>query len=295
MLGAKVGRFKPVQDHIETLLNAFSTRRAARATSPLGRIGDTQWLANITHELRTPLNVVIGLSDMLINAHALKLDAARRSDYAQLIHTSSHHLLALIDGIMDMAKLDADMFELKCKTLAPGPVITLCADMLAHDAKQAGLDLRIELPPDLPSIVADQRALKQILINLLSNAIKFTERGHVVVGASADDTELAIWVEDSGIGIAADDLPQIGSPFFRARASGRHGGGYGLGLSIVKGLVGRHGGQLQLRSRVGEGTCVTVRLPVNGVAEPVTRPAVHDWRRRLTNSVPPAIRLADRG
>lgn len=234
-------------------MNAFSTRRAARATPPLDQIGDTRWLANITHELRTPLNVVIGLSDMLINEHALKLDAARRSDYAQLIHTSSHHLLALIDGIMDMAKLDADIFELQCEPLAPGRVITLCADMLAHDAERAGLDLRIELPPDLPNIVADQCALKQILINLLSNAIKFTERGYVMVGASVDDTELAIWVEDSGIGIAADDLRQIGSPFFRVRASGRHGVGHGLGLSIVKGLVGRHGGQLQLRSRVGGG------------------------------------------
>ena len=285
-----MGRFKPIQDRIETPGSALSTRRATRASS---RIGDTRWLANITHELRTPLNVVIGLSDMLINERALKLDAARRNDYAQLIHSSSHHLLALIDGIMDMAKLDAGMFELHCESLAPGPVILLCADMLAHDAKRAGLDLRVALPLDLTNIVADRRALKQIMINLLSNAIKFTERGHVLLSAWVDTTDLLIRIEDSGIGIAADDLPQIGNPFFRARATGQRDDGHGLGLSIVKGLVGRHGGHLHLSSRVGEGTCVTVRLPINGAPGPGAR-MLEEQRHSPTPALP-AVCFADGG
>ena len=188
-----VNRFKPVRDHIETLLNAFSTRRAARVPAPANAIGGTRWLANISHELRTPLNVVIGLSDMLINEHALKLDAARRSDYAQLIHASGHHLLSLIDGILDMAKLDAGAAELQREAFAPGPAITHCVELLAHDTKQAGLVLALDLQPGLPDIVADKRAFKQILINLLSNAIKFTERGKIQVSAEVEGADLCDW------------------------------------------------------------------------------------------------------
>jgi cell cycle sensor histidine kinase DivJ len=126
-----VSRFKPVREHIGTLLNAFSTRRASRAEPMAAGVTDTRWLADMSHELRTPLNVVIGLSDMLINEQALKLDASRRNDYAQLIHASGHHLLSLIDGIMDMAKLEAGAFALRRERFAPGPVITHCADRAA--------------------------------------------------------------------------------------------------------------------------------------------------------------------
>jgi cell cycle sensor histidine kinase DivJ len=223
----------------------------------------------MSHELRTPLNIVIGLSDMLINERALNLDAARRNDYAQLIHASSHHLLSLIDGIMDMARLDAGVVALRRELFAPGPVIAHCAELLAPKAKQAGLELRVELAADLPEILADQCALKQILINLLSNAIKFTECGQVTLRGSVERGELVICVEDSGIGIAADDLPRVGSPFFRGgTAKPRQSEGHGLGLSIVKSLVGRHDGRLEIQSRSGEGTCAVVRIPIGAQAEP---------------------------
>ena len=213
-----VNRFKPVRDHIETLLNAFSTRRAARVPAPANAIGSTRWLANISHELRTPLNVVIGLTDMLINGHALKLDAARRSDYAQLIHASGHHLLSLIDGILDMAKLDAGTAELQREAFAPGPEITHCAELLAHDTKQAGLVLALDLQPGLPDIVADKRAFKQILINLLSNAIKLRSAGNPGQRGSRRRRPCD-WGQDTGVGIAAADLPFIGDAFFRAGVS----------------------------------------------------------------------------
>jgi two-component system, cell cycle sensor histidine kinase DivJ len=289
-----VNRFKPVRDHIETLINAFSARRAARAPACANTISDNRWLANISHELRTPLNVVIGLSDMLINEHTLKLDAARRSDYAQLIHASGHHLLSLSDGILDMAKLDAGTAELRREAFAPGPAIVYCAEMLAFDAKQAGLALAVELQPNLPDIVADQRAFKQILINLLSNAIKFTEQGKVEVRAAVEGRDLAIHVEDTGVGIAADDLPFVGSAFFRAGVSKpQRRDGTGLGLSIVKDLVRRQGGELELRSRAGEGTCATVRVPIK-LAEvaPRTNP---DQRRHGVDVVPAGVRCANGG
>ncbi len=118
---------------------------------------------------------------------------------------------------------------------------------------------------DLPEMIADRRALNRILLNLLSNAIRFSERGGtVVVGARAEAGTIIITVEDDGIGMSEEDLAQVGQPYFQARASyDRRRGGTGLGLSIVKGLVRLHGGQLSIRSRVGEGTRVTVRLPLD--------------------------------
>jgi two-component system, cell cycle sensor histidine kinase DivJ len=141
----------------------------------------------------------------------------------------------------------------------------MCSDMLALKAREAGVDLVSRIPPDLPEIVADKRALKQILLNLLSNAIKFTDRGgRVTVGARTEAAMLLLAVEDTGVGIDAGDLARIGDPFFQARGSyARPYVGTGLGLSIVKGLVALHHGSLDIRSRVGEGTCVTVRLPVD--------------------------------
>jgi len=144
-------------------------------------------------------------------------------------------------------------------------VIGGCCDLLALKAREAGLDLVVDVPPEPPEIVADKRALKQILINLLSNAIKFTDRGgRINVSAAAEGTMIAITVEDNGIGIGEEDLPRVGSPFFQARGSyDRRHDGTGLGLSIVKGLVELHGGEIAIRSRVGEGTRVTVRLPLD--------------------------------
>jgi signal transduction histidine kinase len=155
-----VSRFKPVRDHIEALMNAFSPRHAARGDSPTIELGDAPWLATMSHELRTPLNIVIGLSDMLINERTLNLDAARRSDYAQLIHASSHHLLSLIDGIMEMARLDAGVMALQRQRFAPGPVIAHCAELLALKAQQAGLELRVELSADLPEIMTSAPSSK---------------------------------------------------------------------------------------------------------------------------------------
>lgn len=290
-----MNRFKPVRDHIETLINALSARRAARAPAPPCPTGDRRWLANISHELRTPLNVVIGLSDMLINEHTLKLDAARRSDYAQLIHASGHHLLSLIDGILDMAKLDAGAAELRLEAFAPGPVITQCAAMLALDAKQAGLTLAVDLPSNLPDVVADSRAFKQILINLLSNAIKFTERGRINLSAAVEDSELVVEVEDTGVGIAAADLPFVGNAFFRAGVSKvQRRDGTGLGLSIVKDLVRRHGGEVEMSSRAGEGTRVRVRMPIAPAGTAPRRRSI-DQRGHGVGAAPTAARCASGG
>jgi cell cycle sensor histidine kinase DivJ len=217
----------------------------------------------MSHELRTPLNAIIGFSEMLTN-DSLNLDAARRTEYAKLINESGCHLLSVVNGILDMSKMETGNFEVVPEPFIPAPAIVSCCDLLALKARDAGVDILTRVPSDLPEIVADRRALNQILINLVSNAIKFTPRGgKVTVSGQRDGDRLTVSVEDTGVGIGEADLQRVGEAFFQARASyDRRHDGSGLGLSIVKGLVRLHNGDMDIRSRLGEGTRVTVRLPL---------------------------------
>ncbi len=218
----------------------------------------------MSHELRTPLNAIIGFSDMLSN-DSIELDAAREREYATLINDSGRHLLSVVNGILDMSKMESGNFKITPEPLAPAQAIRSCCDILVLKAQEAGVVLKTRIAGDLPEILADRRAFNQIMINLVSNAIKFTPHGgRVSVNAICDGPRLVVAVEDTGIGIGEADLPRLGEAFFQARASyDRRHDGTGLGLSIVKGLVRLHGGDMDIRSRLGAGTQVTVRLPID--------------------------------
>jgi cell cycle sensor histidine kinase DivJ len=237
----------------------------ARALAEQGNAMKTRFLATMSHELRTPLNAIIGFSEMLTRDDALRIDADKRREYARLINESGSHLLSVVNGILDMSKMETGDFEIVPEPFAPGDVIGHCCDILALKARNAGVEMRKAIPADLPEITADKRAVRQILINVISNAIKFSDRGsHVTVSACLAGADLHMIVEDCGIGIAASDLKRIGEPFFQARSTyDRRHDGTGLGLSIVKGLVALHGGALDLRSTLGRGTRVTVSLPLD--------------------------------
>jgi cell cycle sensor histidine kinase DivJ len=211
-----------------------------------------------------------------MNEQRMRLDGPRRQEYAKLINDSGAHLLAVVNGILDMSKMETGDFEISPEPFAPAQVIGNCCDLLALKARESGLDLSMRLPADLPEITADKRAFKQILLNLISNAVKFTDcGGRVIVAVTIEAADILVVVEDTGVGISADDLSRVGRPFFQARgAYDRRHDGTGLGLSIVQGLVALHGGEVDIASRVGEGTRVRVRLPINcETARPAAKPS----------------------
>jgi cell cycle sensor histidine kinase DivJ len=244
----------------------------ARSAAERANGAKSRFLATMSHELRTPLNAIIGFSEMLQEEGALRIDAKRRHDYAQMINESGHHLLSVVNDILDMSKIESGNFELMPEVVAVERVIEECCELLALRAREAGVDLLVRRSGDVPAIVADKRALHQIMLNLLCNAVKFTDRGgKVTVAARAVPAEaaqgagqLVITIEDTGVGIAAEDLLRVGEPFFQARSSyDRRHDGTGLGVSIVKGLLALHGGAMEIESRVGEGTRVSVHLPMD--------------------------------
>ena len=237
---------------------------SAREEAERANAAKSRFLATMSHELRTPLNAIIGFSEMLANEEMMQLDKTRRHEYATLIGESGHHLLSVVNGILDMSKIESGNFEITPEPFAPAPVIGTCCDLMALRARESGIDVVCSVS-DLRDIVADKRAVKQILINLLSNAIKFTPRGgKVTVTGERDTAHVTITVSDNGVGIGEDDLRHVGDPFFQVRtAYDRTHDGTGLGLSIVKGLVELHGGAVSIHSRLGAGTSVAVRLPVD--------------------------------
>jgi len=253
----------------------------ARAQAERANVAKSAFLATMSHELRTPLNAIIGFSEMLTKEDSLTIAPQRRQEYARLINDSGHHLLAVVNGILDMSKIESGNFEIAPAPFAPEHVIADVCGMLALKAREAGIALVVRLPDKLPQVIADKRALSQIMINLVSNAIKFTNRGgEVTVSAKPEGGSIAVAVADNGVGIGAEDLPRVGDPFFQARSSyDRRHDGTGLGLSIVKGLLALHGGELEIHSRLGEGTRVCFHLPLDcnsapGETKPITKLAV---------------------
>jgi cell cycle sensor histidine kinase DivJ len=246
----------------------------ARTTAEQADASKTRFLATMSHELRTPLNAIIGFSEMIVQEDVLMVDAARRKEYAQLINDSGQHLLSVVNGILDMSKMEAGSFEISPEPFAPRPALLNCCNLLALKARENGIDLVTRAPDDLPHINGDPRAFKQIVLNLVSNAIKFTERGgSVTVSAVVEGSRLELRVTDTGVGIGPEDLKRIGDPFFQAgKTYQRRHEGIGLGLSIVKSLVSLHSGDMTVQSRIDEGTTIIVALPV-AFTPPVDQPS----------------------
>jgi two-component system cell cycle sensor histidine kinase PleC len=227
----------------------------------------SQFLANMSHELRTPLNAILGFSE-IISSRIFAQDDERNVEYAGLIHSSGKHLLALINDILDLAKIEAGRWQLHEAELSLFAVAGDALQQVTWRAQNDAIALENDIDPRLDTVFADERSIKQILLNLLSNAVKFTPEGGTVkvFAQRLADGDIIIGVSDSGVGIADEDQAKV----FDSFGQGKHDvaiadKGTGLGLTIVKGLAEAHGGTVRLESKVGQGTTVTLRLPASRV------------------------------
>ncbi len=238
----------------------------ARRQSELAMAGKTRFLANVSHELRTPLNAIIGFSEMLSSEELEPQEPEKRREYANIIRDSGHHLHEVVSMILDMSKIESGSMQIFPEPFSVPTLVEQCCDMIQIKADQGGVTLVRDCRDDMDEVIADKRACKQILINLLSNAVKFTPaRGQVTVRVRPEGNSVALSVSDTGIGIGAEDLARLGEAFFQASSShDRSHEGTGLGLSVVRGLVGLHGGSMSVESAPKQGTTVTVRLPADG-------------------------------
>jgi signal transduction histidine kinase len=235
----------------------------------------TVFLANMSHELRTPLNAVIGFSEM-IASRALGESSQRYFDYASDIGASGRYLLSIIEDLLDMSRIELGQMQLKEEAVSLSDVSGDVVKFLTLRARDKRIEIRQEGIANLPKVMVDPKAMRQALINLLTNAVKFSPPGaDVLIHGELETTGIALSVVDHGLGIKAEDLPRIFEPFWQNEAYRRQTKeGIGLGLAITQRLVQAHDGTIEVQSREGEGTTVTLHLPAKRIIRSVPRLAV---------------------
>lgn len=235
-------------------------------------VAKSRFLAAVSHELRTPLNAIIGFSDLLLHEAVSGPLPAKQAEHVGLIREAGNHLLAVVNSILDISKIEAGAYSIHPEPFELAAALELTASLMASQAAEKGVALGIADTNAVGELDADQRAVQQILLNLVSNAIKFTPQGgRVTLSAARQGERIALMVTDTGIGIAAADLAGLGRPFAQVQNDyTRNYEGTGLGLSLVKGLVALHDGDLSIESAPGAGTTVTVSFPAQRRTNPVT-------------------------
>ncbi|HEY1384960.1 MAG TPA: ATP-binding protein [Dongiaceae bacterium] len=281
--GGHVAHFVAFITDASPRIRAEENLREAKHVAEIANRAKSDFLANVSHELRTPLNAIIGFSEIMQMQMFGAIGHKQYAAYADDIHSSGKHLLSIINDILDLSKIEAGRFQLHIDAVDVEETFEDCARLVRERAENAGLKVMRQIDPATPRLLADKRAIKQILINLLSNAIKFTPQGGAVTmtanpaGAPSGSTGgwVALSVADTGIGIPPEQIDnalsafgQVDNPFTRSQE------GTGLGLPIVKSLVELHGGQFQIESAVGKGTKITMTMPAQKMDIHATKPEI---------------------
>jgi signal transduction histidine kinase len=223
----------------------------------------SQFLANVSHELRTPLNSIIGFTRLVLRKTEEQIPTLQKENLQKVL-ISSEHLLNLINGLLDLSKIEAGRMEVYVETFSLNDVIRSTVSTVEPLLKNGRVELIADVAPDIPPLKTDRDKLKQVMLNLLSNAVKFTEKGEIRISASRNNGSLTLTVADTGIGMKKEALDYIFDEFRQAdMSSTRRYGGTGLGLAIVKRFIDLMGGEISVESEEGKGSKFTIRLPIS--------------------------------
>lgn len=253
--------FDSMAESIESHIIERSELEQKRLISEAANRAKTEFLSTMSHELRTPLTSILGFSNLLQQQIFGSLNQ-KQQQYVTLIYSSGEHLLQLINDLLDLSKVEAGKEELHLETIQVEEICQICINMIQERATKKGLELKLEISPDLTTCIADLRRLKQILFNLLSNAVKFTDTGSITLKVSQAKNGINFSVIDTGIGISEMEQAILFQPFQQLNNGlNRNYQGSGLGLVLSKKLAQLHGGDIILESKVGQGSCFTLYLP----------------------------------
>lgn len=247
------------RDITEQFINQQALNEALAASERANQ-AKTEFLATMSHEFRTPLNAILGFSEMLRAQYFGPIGAKNYEEYASDIHTSGQHLLGLVNDILDISAIEASKRTMLKEEMSVLDMINRAVKSVHQKAWAAGLRITIDVPNDLPRLVADQRSVLQILMNILSNAVKFSKSGgKISISASSTGEAITIVIADTGLGIDSETLPSVTEPFVQSKSNPHLAEvGTGLGLAIVKSLMDAHGGLFQIESKIDIGTTVTL-------------------------------------
>lgn len=263
--GAHTG-FRGTASDITDLVRREHSLILAKESAEIANRAKSDFLANMSHELRTPLNSIIGFADLLTRQISTSPADGRAQEYAEDIQSSASHLLAMINDILDLSKIEAGRIDLNEEEISVQMLCEPTLRMIQDRARAAELTLETEIPADLPLVLVDHRLTRQILLNLLSNAIKFTPAGGRIIlrAYRGVDGDLVIEVEDNGIGIPEKDIDRVLEPFVQVESHhARRYAGTGLGLALSRRIAELHGGRLGLVSQPEFGTKVALRIPAS--------------------------------
>ena len=256
----------------------------ARQSAEQARELKAQFAVAISHELRTPLNLVIGFSEMMVlspeSSYGEKLPKSYRGD-VEAIYCNACHISNLIDDVLDLSQVEAHRMALQKERTSLSQVIEEATKAIATMVKDKRLELKVDVPPDLPTLLIDPVRVRQVIINLLANATRFTDYGGITVSATTSGDDVVVSVADTGVGIAPEDLPRLFEDFQQAGNLRERRGGSGVGLAVSKRLIELHGGNMWVESKPGQGSTFRFTLPRREAV--IATPAEPDWTARMAS------------
>lgn len=265
----KIKYFEGIMEDITQRRNAEIALKQAKSESDLANRAKSEFLANMSHELRTPLNAIIGFSEIIKNEVFGPVGQKEYNEYAADIYNSGRRLLKVINEILDVSKITAGDRQLNETLVNINDAVRSCCALILPKMEASSLTLENDLSDDIPAIIGEELAIKQMVMNLMSNAVKFTQSGgHIIITSDLDkDEHFRLSITDTGIGMDTEEVQKAISPFGQLDSSlGRENSGTGLGLTLVDSLIKLHGGELEITSQKGIGTTATLVFPAKRVA-----------------------------